>query len=356
MKPPRQVMLPGLAGLLFCLGTLVPILRADGPKPPALPESDPSKLSASDKPPANVAELKAQQAQVKAVLKKVLPATVGILVEIKSGPQRGMSAGTGVIINEEGYILTAGHVSGDPEKECRVILPGGKTVKGVTMGRNNNIDSGMVKITEKGKYPFVELGNSDKLKVGQWVIAVGHPGGFNPNRTPPLRLGRILSTNRNTVSTDCTLIAGDSGGPLFDLDGKLIAIHSRIARPLTQNMHVPVNTFRDTWERLVASEEWGSMYGIDFSGKRSTGYLGVEFNRDKDDLTIIVVKEGHGAEKAGIKAGDRILAADGKKVTKRREFNAILLKKKPKDEVELELERDGKTLKVKVKLGTRPVE
>jgi len=356
MKVLSQALLPVLAGLVFSLGTLVSSAADDPPKPPPVPkESDKSKLVGLDKAPADLAQLKAIQAQVKVVLKKVMPATVGILVEVKSGPQRGISAGSGVIINEDGYILTAGHVSGEPDKVCEIILPGGKRVKGITLGRNNGIDSGMVKITDKGKWEHhVTLGDSSKLKPGQWVIAVGHPGGFNPNRPPPLRLGRILSADAKVIQTDCTLIAGDSGGPLFDLDGRLIGIHSRISRPLTQNMHVPVNTFRDTWDRLVAKEEWGNLFGFEF--RRNPAYLGVGFARGKDDLVIAEVKEGQGADKAGVKVGDKIIAVEGKKVSKRSELNAIMAKKRVNEQIELELERDGKTLKVKVKLGRRPAE
>jgi len=358
MKHVSQVV---LAGLILCLGTVVSAVQGDPPKAPPLPsESERSKLVSLDKAPADVGELKAIQKQVKAVLEKVLPATVGIEVEIKSGPQRGLSAGSGVIVNEEGYILTAAHVSGEANKPCTIILPGNRRVKGLTLGRNNSgIDSGMVKIveTKKEKFKHVTVGDSSKLKVGQWVITVGHPGGYNPNRPPPLRLGRILSISRTEIRTDCTLIACDSGGPLFDLDGKLVGIHSRISRPLTANIHVPINTFRDTWDRLVAGEEWGSnIFGFDFSRPRNAAYLGLGFTRGADDLIVAEVKEGHGSEKAGVKVGDKIVAVDGKKVTKRSELTAAMSKKKANDEVELELLRDGKTLKVKVKLGRRPAE
>ena len=138
--------------------------------------------------PASVAELKAIQEHVKAVLKKVVPATVGIRI--------GGAAGSGVIIDAEGHVLTAGHVSGTPERECTIILPDGKRVKGKTLGRNNGIDSGLIQIIDKGKWNFVEMGDSTKLKRGQWCLAVGHPGGFKPGRSPVVRLGAFCNRPR----------------------------------------------------------------------------------------------------------------------------------------------------------------
>src|SRR5207237_1038368 len=87
------------------------------------------------------------------------------------------------------------------------------------------------------------------------------PGGYQEKRTPVLRLGRVLNASEKSVTTDCTLVGGDSGGPLFDLDGKVIGIHSRIGPSIAFNVHVPVSTYADTWERLAASETWGSMFG-----------------------------------------------------------------------------------------------
>src|SRR5205807_1727365 len=97
---------------------------------------------------------------------------------------------------------------------------------------------------------------SADLKKGQWVITVGHPGGFRPDRSPPVRLGRVIESTKSLVRTDCTIVGGDSGGPLFDMTGKVVGIHSRIGAPLSANIHVPVDTYRDTWDRLVKGEVW----------------------------------------------------------------------------------------------------
>jgi len=114
----------------------------------------------------------------------------------------------------------------------------------------------MMKITTEGKYPFCELGKVSDMKKGTWCIAIGHPGGYKEGRSPVVRVGRILENNSEYVRTDCTLVGGDSGGPLFDMHGRVIGINSRIGQTLTSNMHVPVDTFRDTWGRLAQGDRW----------------------------------------------------------------------------------------------------
>ena len=217
--------------------------------------------------PATVKELRALEAQVQKVLDKVVPCTVGIRI--------GFGQGSGVIISEDGYVLTAGHVSGDPGREdIIVIMPDGKQLKAKSLGRNKFIDSGLIKISVPGKYPFAEMGQSAPLQKGQWVIGVGHPGGYRLNRTPVVRLGRVLNVNPFLIQTDCTLVGGDSGGPLFDLEGKVVGIHSRIGgRSITENIHVPVDTYRDTWDRLVRSDNWGEGLGQQPAVKSAGGKI-----------------------------------------------------------------------------------
>jgi hypothetical protein len=198
--------------------------------------------------PATVADLKVMQAQVQAALKKALPATVGIRV--------GGTTGSGVIVSADGYVLVSGQVSGEPNRRCTIILADGREVRGKTLGANAVVDSGLIQITDKGKWDFVEMGDSARLRPGQWCIALGHPGGVKKGRTPVVRLGRVLHSARALIQTDCTLVGGDFGGPLFDLDGKVIGIHSRIGPAITANFHVPVNTYRETWDRLAKGERW----------------------------------------------------------------------------------------------------
>jgi serine protease Do len=267
------------AALLFCGGLYLGFASAQegADKPKASPPDKVFELpQALNKPvPENADDLRDIEKHVQKVLEKVMPAVVGVRV--------GFGQGSGVIVNEDGTILTAGHVSGTPNKNAAVVLRDGKLLKGKTLGQNKGIDSGMIKISAEGKYPFLEMGKSSELKPGQWVIAIGHPGGFRPNRTPVVRVGRILFANAFVIRTDCTLVGGDSGGPLFDMQGRVIGIHSRIGGlAITENLHVPVDTYRQTWDKLAKGESWGRELG-QIETVRSAGGK-VVFER-KDSLT-----------------------------------------------------------------------
>jgi serine protease Do len=326
-RPALFFLLMGLA----CL--LVPLTRAAETKEAKIPAL-PAALEKAV--PEGLDDLKAIQKQVHAVVDKVLPCTVGIHI--------GGASGSGIIVSEDGYVLTAGHVSGDPGSKLTVILPDGKEVKGKSLGHNLGMDSGMIKITEDRKWPFVELGSSAKLKQGQWCLTLGHPNGYKQGRPPVLRLGRILDTDKRIIRTDCTLVGGDSGGPLFDLEGKVIAIHSSIGGPITANQHVPVDTFRDTWDRLAAAEEWDGVPG----GNRP--WMGVQADADTDSCKVARVFPGSPAEKAGMKARDVIVKFDGQKIGSFDDLKAVLAKKKPGDNVTLEVQRGDESVPLKLTL------
>ncbi|MFO0876630.1 MAG: S1C family serine protease [Gemmataceae bacterium] len=319
----------------------------------AAPEDVPAPTKktgpASVKPiPESVEDLKAIEKQVKAVLKKAMPATVAIIIpDPKSG---GISAGSGVIITEDGFVLTAGHISQTPNQKCTLVLPDGKRINGETLGWNRSRDAGLIKITDKGKWPSIKTGDSTKVVQGQWCLTVGHPGGYKPGRPPVVRLGRVLFSNRQWIQTDTPLVGGDSGGPLFDLEGNVIGIHSWISQSINGNMHVPVNTYKDNWDRMVKGEEWGRALGSP-DRPRSPVYLGVAFDLDTDDLKVTDVYTKTPASAAGIRTGDVLLTIDERKLARRPDLLNYLMKKKPGDSVAIELDRNGKTMKVTVTLG-----
>jgi S1-C subfamily serine protease len=226
----------------------------DQKKPQPAPAFELPKVLRDHATPTTVEELREIEAHVAKVVAKVMPAVVGVRV--------GPGQGSAVIVKDDGTLLTAGHVSGMPGQKGTVIRPGSVMHKGKSLGKNGGIDSGMMKILDEGKYPFAEIGKSADLKPGQWVIAIGHPGGFRPNRTPVVRVGRILVTTPFLIRTDCTLVGGDSGGPLFDMHGRVIGIHSRIGGfAITENVHVPIDTFVETWDKLAAGDNWGGQLG-----------------------------------------------------------------------------------------------
>ena len=146
-------------------------------------------------------------------------------------------------------------------ERCEIVLPDGKRVKAKTLGVNSDIDSGMVKITDKGpndgKWPFMPVAKSADLKKGQWVVSLGHPGGPKTADRLSRGSGALQTNDKEIVQSNCTLVGGDSGGPLFDLDGNVVGIHSRIGLTLAQNIHVPTELFKNQWDKLVAGEVFG---------------------------------------------------------------------------------------------------
>ena len=193
-------------------------------------------------------ELRAVEAKLKVISPKLVECTVGL--------QIGSSRGSGIIVNKEGIVLTAGHVCGKPNQPCIVVLPDGKTARGMTLGVFASADAGMAKIITKGDWPHLEPGTEKDIVPGEWCISSGHPGGWQKGRPPVVRLGRILKAQGRVIQTDCPLIGGDSGGPLVTLDGKVIGINSRIGANLTMNYHVPIDVFNKNWDRLAKGDAW----------------------------------------------------------------------------------------------------
>jgi len=325
------------------------IQAAPSPAPDKTKAKETFKLPAvfNKKAPESARDLEQLQEHVKKVIKKVTPATVGIRI--------GNAAGSGVIIDAEGHVLTAGHVSGKPGQKCKVILPNGTMLDAKSLGQNTGIDSGLIKITAKGKFPHVEMGDSSKVKPSQWVLSIGHPGGFKKGRTPVVRLGRVSTVTSRLIRTDCTLVGGDSGGPLFDMQGRVIGIHSRIGFLITENVHVPVNTYRETWERLVKGESWrDGLFGM--FGGRPAPYIGIRFSPGGDDLKVAQIHKDTPADKAGLLAGDVILSVDGNNLKSRTDLLRFMRNKKIGEEVIIVVQRDEEEVKVKLKLATRPAD
>lgn len=300
-------------------------------------------------------ELIKLEKQVQSTVDKVMPATVA-LVGGRSGGQMG--SGSGVIVNKDGLILTAAHVIGQA-KEMTVIFPDGKRAKAEALGCDYGRDIGMVKISTaapgKKGWPHVQIGNSDSVAVTDMFIAMGHAGGFDMNRTPPIRIGRSYTDGaRKFIVSDCTLIGGDSGGPLYDLDGKVVGIHSSIGGDLTQNNHVPVSAAKREWDRLLKGERWGRGSGAPpENSSPNSAFIGIQFDMDKPAPVVAEVVKGSPAEKAGIEAGDIVLAVNDRSTAKREDLLSILQKRTPGQTVSIKLQRGDKNLVKRVKLARR---
>ncbi len=296
------------------------------------------------KAPENQQDLMLIQETLHASLPKAKAATVSI--------DLGNGFGSGVIVSKEGLVMTAAHVSGGVGKKVTVIMPDGTRHQAKTLGLMADTDAAMAQITDPGEYPFVELNRTDEIKLGDWVFSLGHSGGFNKDRGAVARLARLVRVANTTYQTDGTLIGGDSGGPLFDINGRLIGIHSRVGPQLPVNMHVPVQVFLDNWEQMMKSEFLGEG---PFAQKpvKGDGMLGVATKPVEGGLEITKVGKKSGAEKAELKVGDVIRKMDGKEVKTREELQAVIKEKSAGQELELEILRDGKEQKITAELVRR---
>jgi serine protease Do len=295
------------------------------------------------KTPTTVGQLESMQSHVKSLTDTVLRTTVGIQV--------GPAQGSGVLISQDGYILTAAHVSGRPNRNARVILTDGTIVGARTLGLNRDLDAGLMKITdenwESDDWPYAEMADADSAALGQWVLALGHPGGYQLDRKPVVRLGRVIHRFDDVVTTDCTLIGGDSGGPLFGMDGKVVGIHSRIGQELIHNVHVPIDAFQTGWERMVAAEEWGTQPGSPF--------IGVQGNSEEDSAVVGAVVGGvvkdSPADRGELKVNDVITKFGDNEI---RNFDALVVAvriHRPGEKIKVTVQRDGKELVLTVKIG-----
>ena len=193
--------------------------------------------------PSSIADLRSIEQRVKELVRRVTPAVVD--VEIGGG------TGSGVIISEDGLVLTAGHVCGESGRTVRMTFSDGRKARGKTIGASRDSDCGLIRITDRGPWPHVAVGDLEQTRPGDWVLALGHPGGFDLRRSLVVRLGRIIRLEDGNLQTDCTISQGDSGGPLLDMFGRVIGIHSSISSSLTANFHVPITDFYQNWDQMV---------------------------------------------------------------------------------------------------------
>jgi serine protease Do len=289
--------------------------------------------------PRSLAELKALESQQSKVADLIQAVTVNV--------QQGAAQGSGVLV-KHGYVLTAAHVGGKPGKAATIVLSDGRRLKATTLGMNRNVDAGLLKIEDPlpASLPYATIGKSSALKVGQWVVGAGHPGGWQESRGAVIRVGRILSVLGDTLVSDCALIGGDSGGPLFNLRGELVGIHSRIGSEVIDNMHVPIDTFESDWKRLRAGEAWGVLPGY----APVIGVTGVE---GQTRAVLGEVTRGGPAHRAGLASGDVILKYDGQPVATFEDLKEAVRSSLPGDHVMVEFQRGDRVLRLPLVVGVR---
>lgn len=275
--------------------------------------------------------------------------------------------GSGFIISPDGIILTNNHVVGDVD-EITVTLNDGREFKAVLKGTDEKTDVAVIQIKdkafdpEKDKLPNLPLGDSDKIQIGEWVVAIGSPFGL----TSTLTVGVVSAKGRNVgmgvkdgyenfIQTDAAINPGNSGGPLLNLDGEVIGINtaiiSRSGGYMGVGFAVPINMAKYVEEQLLTH------------GKVTRGQLGVKIEPVDQDMAkaldlnsvhgvvVQTVLEDSAAEKAGIKNGDVIIELNGKKFESMQDFRNTIAMTPPGSKVELTLIRNGEHKKVEVMIG-----
>ena len=260
--------------------------------------------------PQGIEDLEAIQER----LRSLLPQTKAALVSIEAMD----GAGSGVIVSEDGLVLTAAHVIGTTGKKMFVRLPDGKRAPAVSLGGSEISDAGMLQITKKKKWPFVQMAASNTSEVGDWCFGLGHPGGFDKKRGIVVRIGKVIANRDENMQTDSRLLGGDSGGPLFDFEGRLIAIHSRVSQLPDQNFHVPIDCFHANWNFFKNQDL------ITYEKMQVGGFFGVECEYTEAGLVVRDVIPSSAAQQAGVQINDILVSVNDKQIDSREEFIILI--------------------------------
>jgi serine protease Do len=271
--------------------------------------------------------------------------------------QEARSLGSGFIISRDGYVVTNNHVI-DGADEVEVFLTDGLRLPATIVGHDDKTDLALLKVDAGHDLPFVEFGDSDTAVVGDWVMAIGNPFGLGGSVT----LGIVSARNRdinsgpydNFIQTDAAINQGNSGGPLFDMDGKVVGINTAIiargGSSLGIGFAVPVNLARPVIEQLAEF------------GETRRGWLGVGIQEVTDDIAaslgrpntngaIVVEVTKSGPSDGVLEQGDMILQFDGRPVERMRDLPRLVAETAVGKKVELAILRDGHEQKVEVTLG-----
>lgn len=271
---------------------------------------------------------------------------------------RQPGTGSGFIISQDGYILTNNHVV-EKAQSIKVTLKDGRKFDAKVVGTDSYLDVAVVKIDAKG-LPTAQLGDSDSLRPGEWVIAIGNPYGFEHTVTA----GIVSALNRDMesvglqgqmIQTDAAINRGNSGGPLIDINGKVIGINTAII-PYAQGMGfaIPINAVSNILDDLIKHGTVMRPYiGVQY--QLVTEEIAKYFGLPKAEGVIIAeVVPGSPAEKAGLKAEDVVLEVNRQKLTKLDDLKNIVQKSKVGDTLMFKVYRNGKIVYVPVKVGAPP--
>jgi serine protease Do len=261
--------------------------------------------------------------------------------------RKQQGVGSGFIMSKEGYILTNNHVVEDAE-QIKVKLAGGKEFDGKIVGRDPKTDLALVKIAGDSDLQPLKLGNSDDLKVGSWVVAVGSPFGLEQTVTAGIvsAKGRVIGSGPydNFIQTDASINPGNSGGPLFNMEGKVVGINTAIvSQGQGIGFAIPISMAKNILPDLKAK------------GKVTRGMLGITVQDISDDIAITLklkdkdrsgiliadVSEGDPADKAGLKSGDIVTEINGKPVKDTHGLLLMIAEFPVGETIKVKIVRDG---------------
>jgi serine protease Do len=267
------------------------------------------------------------------------------------------SLGSGFIINKDGYIVTNNHVVENADK-IEVILKDEKEFDAEIVGRDANTDLALIKIKPDRDLPVLLFGDSDALKVGQWVVAIGSPFGLEHTVTAGIvsAKGRVIGSGPydDFIQTDASINPGNSGGPLINMQGKVVGINTAIiAGGSGIGFAIPINLAKNIVDQLKSSGEvirgWLGV-GIQDISKQVAEYYGI---KSEKGVLVTEVFPDDPADKAGIEPQDIILSINGKEVGSAREITSMIADLDVGETVKIQVLRNGKTRTFKVKIAKR---
>lgn len=272
--------------------------------------------------------------------------------------QKQRSGGSGVIVDHEGYILTNNHVVEGADK-VKIRLNDGREFTATVKGKDARTDLAVLHIKAKD-LPVAALGDSDKLEVGEWAIAIGSPFGLEHTVTVGVisakgRSGLGTGTYEDFIQTDASINPGNSGGPLINIDGEVVGINAMIIQPGTGiGFAIPINMAKQILNDLIKEGKVVRPW-LGISAQDLTPEMVEHFKvKEKEGVLVGQVHPGTGAEKAGLVSGDIIKSVDDRAVKSVTELVKEIQKKKVGQKVKLSLLREGKAVVVEVTTTSMP--
>ena len=267
------------------------------------------------------------------------------------------SLGSGFIIDQKGYVVTNNHVIEDAD-QIKVKLDDDTEFDAEVVGRDPNTDLALLKIESKKDLPVLTMGDSDKLKIGQWVVAIGSPFGLERTVTAGIvsAKGRVIGSGPydDFIQTDASINPGNSGGPLLNMNGEVVGINTAIVASGTGiGFAIPVNLAEGIIAQLKSEGEvtrgWLGVAIQDLTNEMAE-YYGL---KDRKGVLVADVFEGDPADKAGIQAKDIILEVNDEKIETSRQLTSMIAGLKVGETAKVEVFRNGKTKMFAVKLAKR---